>query len=110
MCTQHPRKTTGNDIGDGAVRNTGGGVRNTGGGAVKEKEQDMATSNEQWFFDPTTGEVTEGKVTGWKNRMGPYDSKELAENAFEIAKKRNDAADQAEDEDDDWGQPADWEK
>lgn len=70
----------------------------------------MANSNEQWFFDQTTGEVTEGKVTGWKNRMGPYDSKELAENAFEIAKKRNDAADQAEDEDDDWGQPADWEK
>lgn len=70
----------------------------------------MANADEQWFFDPVTGEVTEGKVSGWKNRMGPYDSKELAENAFEIAKKRNDAADQAEDDGDDWGRPASWEK
>lgn len=70
----------------------------------------MAHADEQWFFNPSTGQVTKGKVAGWNNRMGPYDSKELAENAFEIAKKRNDAADQAEDDEDDWGQPADWEK
>ena len=42
--------------------------------------------------------------------MGPYDNKELAENAFEIARRRNDAADEAEEDDDDWGQPAAWEK
>lgn len=61
-------------------------------------------------FQPLYWEVTEGKVAGWNDRMGPYDSKELAENAFEIARKRNDAADEAEEDDDDWGQPAAWEK
>ncbi|MDK4242016.1 hypothetical protein [Corynebacterium pseudodiphtheriticum] len=70
----------------------------------------MAHADEQWFFNPSTGEVTEGKVAGWNDRMGPYDNKELAENAFEIARRRNDTADEAEEDDDDWGQPAAWEK
>ena len=53
------------------------------------------------FFDPATKEVSQGKTSGWENRMGPYDTRKEAENAIEIAQARNDAADAA-DKEDDW--------
>lgn len=34
-----------------------------------------------------------GKVSGWENRMGPYNSREEAEHAIEIAQARTAAAD-----------------
>lgn len=61
----------------------------------------MSDADQKWFFDPTTKEVSQGKTSGWENRMGPYDTREEAENANGIAQARNDAADAA-DEEDDW--------
>ncbi|MCZ9306372.1 hypothetical protein L8V01_02565 [Corynebacterium sp. c8Ua_181] len=61
----------------------------------------MSDADQKWFFDPATKEVSQGKASGWENRMGPYDTREEAENAIEIAQARNDAADAA-DEEDDW--------
>ena len=59
----------------------------------------MSDADQKWFFDPTTKEVSQGKTSGWENRMGPYDTREEAENAIEIAQARNDAADAADEED-----------
>lgn len=30
----------------------------------------MATEDNQWYFDPSTGAVSQGKESGWENRMG----------------------------------------
>lgn len=56
-------------------------------------------ADEKFYFNPTTGEVTQGKVASWDNRMGPYDTREQAAHALEIAAQRNKAADEA---DEDW--------
>ncbi|MCG7279421.1 hypothetical protein MHJ95_10570 [Corynebacterium imitans] len=56
-------------------------------------------ADEKFYFNPTTGEVTQGKVASWDNRMGPYDTREEAAHALEIAAQRNKAADEA---DEDW--------
>ena len=61
----------------------------------------MSDADQKWFFDPATKEVSQGKTSGWENRMGPYGTREEAENAIEIAQSRNDAADAA-DKEDDW--------
>ncbi|WP_192930403.1 MULTISPECIES: hypothetical protein [Corynebacterium] len=55
--------------------------------------------SEQWWFDSATGQVSQDKASGWENRMGPYSSKEEAQNALEIARKRNEQADDYDDED-----------
>ncbi|MEH0147675.1 hypothetical protein V6D40_08380 [Corynebacterium sp. Q4381] len=70
-------------------------------------------SDEQFYYNPATGEVTQGKVASWDNRMGPYATREEAEQALAIAAertKRADDADEAEEADDDWGEPASWER
>lgn len=56
-------------------------------------------ADEKFYFNPTTGEVTQGKVASWDSRMGPYDTREEAAHALEIAAQRNKAADEA---DEDW--------
>ncbi|OFP35471.1 hypothetical protein [Corynebacterium sp. HMSC071B10] len=56
-------------------------------------------ADDKFYFNPTTGEVTQGKVASWDNRMGPYDTREEAAHALEIAAQRNKAADEA---DEDW--------
>ncbi|AIJ33948.1 Uncharacterised protein [Corynebacterium imitans] len=53
-------------------------------------------ADEKFYFNPTTGEVTQGKVASWDNRMGPYDTREEAAHALEIAAQRNKAADEAD--------------
>ena len=53
----------------------------------------MHENDLKWYYDLSTGEVTQGKGTGFKNRMGPYETQAEARNALEIAKGRNDAAD-----------------
>lgn len=57
-----------------------------------------------WYYDPTTGEVAEGKTGSWANRMGPYGTREEAQNALKIAEARNEAADALDEADDDWGE------
>ena len=53
----------------------------------------MTDSDKQWYYDTSTGQVTQGAESGWNNRMGPYATREEAEHAIEIAKARNEAAD-----------------
>ena len=52
--------------------------------------------NTKWYYDVATGQVTEGPESGWDNRMGPYDTREEAENALKLAAERNAAADAAD--------------
>lgn len=51
-------------------------------------------SDQQWYFDTSSGEVTQGKTSGWDNRMGPYSSRDEAEHALQIARERTRAADE----------------
>lgn len=53
----------------------------------------MTDSDKQWYYDTSTGQVTQGAESGWDNRMGPYATREEAEHAIESAKARNEAAD-----------------
>lgn len=48
---------------------------------------------EKWYFNPETKQVEQGKVSGFDKRMGPYDTKEEAARALEIAQERNEQAD-----------------
>ena len=60
-------------------------------------------SEGDFYFNTKTGQVEQGKVSSWQDRMGPYRSREEAEHAFERAAQRNHAADEAEkDWRDDW--------
>lgn len=70
----------------------------------------MSDSENQWYFDLETGEVSRDKTSGWDNRMGPYASEEEARNALTVAKNRNKAADAAEEAEEDWGVPPSWGK
>ncbi len=49
-----------------------------------------------WYYRPSTGEVMQGKQRGWEDRMGPYASREEAQQAMKLVSQRNEAAD-------DWG-------
>ena len=70
----------------------------------------MVAEDSKWFFDPSTGKVSQGKESSWNNRMGPYDSEAEARAALEIASARNQSADNEEEEDADWGATPSWEK
>lgn len=61
----------------------------------------MAASDMKWYYDLSTGEVTQGKTSGFENRMGPYDSEAEARGAIDIAAARNETADDWDDEDKD---------
>ena len=60
---------------------------------------DAEGNTTEWYYDLESGEVVEGKQTGWENRMGPYASKAEAQHALDIVHQRNKAADA---QDDDW--------
>lgn len=60
-----------------------------------------------WFYNQKTGQVEQGKVSSFENRMGPYATREQAEHALETVKARNDAADSY---DSTWEDGDDWEK
>ncbi|WP_165164186.1 SPOR domain-containing protein [Corynebacterium qintianiae] len=67
-------------------------------------------ADEQFYYNPSTGEVTQGKEAAWDERMGPYATREEAEAAIQNAKERNKQADAVEEADANWGKPASWEK
>lgn len=69
----------------------------------------MISADDKWYFDPKTGDVTQGKEGAWEDRMGPYDTRAEAARALETAAARNAAADAEEAEEDDWGEPISWE-
>ncbi|ANE04468.1 hypothetical protein [Corynebacterium crudilactis] len=60
----------------------------------------MAVEESKWFYDLSTGEVSQGKASGFENRMGPYDSEAAARKAIEIAAARTEAADNWDEEED----------
>ncbi|MDK8243561.1 hypothetical protein [Corynebacterium sp. UMB10321] len=66
--------------------------------------------NGNFYYNPTTGEITEGKEQSWENRMGPYKTREEAEDALRIAAARNQQADAEDAAEDNWGTPPSWEK
>lgn len=53
----------------------------------------MDNADLKWFFNPATGEVSQGPSGGWESRMGPYDSRAEAEGALAKIAERNKAAD-----------------
>lgn len=56
---------------------------------------------QKWYYDTKTGQVSQGKVSAWDSRMGPYDSREEAEAAIETAQQRTKEAEEYDAEDDD---------
>jgi len=67
-------------------------------------------SDEKFYFNPSTREVSQGKEGSWDDRMGPYDTREEAEQALATAQERNKAAEAQDEADDNSAQPATWEK
>ncbi|PRY17395.1 hypothetical protein [Kineococcus rhizosphaerae] len=60
----------------------------------------MAT---QWFYDTSTGTVQELEKKGQqKDLLGPYATREEAENALATAHARTEANDARDREEDDW--------
>src|SRR5699024_12315148 len=55
------------------------------------KEMLMATEESQWYFDPSTGTVSQGKQAGWENRMGHYEPEADARRAPAVTADRNKA-------------------
>ncbi|MDO4760894.1 MAG: hypothetical protein Q4A31_03095 [Corynebacterium sp.] len=62
----------------------------------------MQEEDLKWYFNTKTGEVEQGKSTNFAHRMGPYDTKEQALHALDIARERNRQADAFDEEDDNW--------
>jgi hypothetical protein len=48
----------------------------------------------EYYYNMRTGEVEEGRVSTWKDLMGPYLTREEAERALEIAAERTAAEDE----------------
>lgn len=55
------------------------------------------TDDKDWYFDLSDHTVQQGKAARGANRLGPYPTKAAAEQALEIARARNKAADDSED-------------
>ena len=56
----------------------------------------------KYYYNLETRQVEQGKVSSYDNRIGPYDTREEAEHALEIAKERNRVADAYDEQDDRW--------
>lgn len=68
----------------------------------------MAEADAQWFFNPTTGQVAQGKELAWDERMGPYGSEAEARAALDKAEQRTKAADAEDAAEDNWGVAPKW--
>ena len=56
----------------------------------------------KYYYNLETRQVERGKVSSYDNRIGPYDTREEAEHALEIARERNQIADAYDEQDDRW--------
>ena len=56
----------------------------------------------KYYYNLETRQVEQGKVSSFDNRIGPYDTREEAEHALEIARERNRIADAYDEQDDRW--------
>ncbi len=52
----------------------------------------------EFYFNIATKQVEEGKLSDWKDRMGPYPTREAAQRALDIAAARTKAWDDEDDE------------
>lgn len=50
----------------------------------------------KYWFNTTTGEVEEGRLSSWEHLMGPYATREEAQKALETARKKSQAWDDAD--------------
>lgn len=64
----------------------------------------MSEGPAQFWYNARTGEVEEGRQTSWTDRMGPYPTREAAQEALEKADRRTEAWDEEDRrwKDDDW--------
>lgn len=64
----------------------------------------MSASEEdqKWFYNQETKTVEQGRQSSFEHRLGPYDSKEEAEQAMEIVAARNAAADAYDEAEEEW--------
>ena len=62
----------------------------------------MHNEDLKYYYNLETRQVEQGKVSSYDNRIGPYDTREEAEHALEIAKERNRIADAYDEQDDRW--------
>lgn len=46
-------------------------------------------SKKQWYYNSRTHQVEHGMLSSYEYRMGPYKTRQEAEKALELAKKRN---------------------
>lgn len=63
-------------------------------------------SKKQWYYNSRTHQVEYGMLSSYEYRMGPYKTRQEAEKALELAKKRNE---EWEAEDERWAEQSDQE-
>ncbi|MBD8077520.1 SPOR domain-containing protein [Cellulosimicrobium arenosum] len=51
------------------------------------------SGDDAYYYDTATGEVHQGRAGAWTHRMGPYDTREQAQDALRLARERSDAWD-----------------
>jgi len=57
---------------------------------------DEGAEADQFWFNPTTRQVERGRLSPWTDRMGPYPTREAAEQALAGAQDRSAAWDDAD--------------
>ena len=62
----------------------------------------MHNEDLKYYYNLETRQVEQGKISSFDNRIGPYDTREEAEHALEIARERNRIADVYDEQDDQW--------
>lgn len=59
-----------------------------------DRDDEVYGEHEEYWFNPTTGEVERGRRSPWTDRMGPYPTREAALRALAIAAARTEAWDE----------------
>ncbi|WP_265522004.1 SPOR domain-containing protein [Oerskovia flava] len=62
--------------------------------SAHDVDPDEPGEPEDFYYDTRTGEVARGPVASWTHRMGPYPTREAAENALATARERSEAWDE----------------
>ena len=62
----------------------------------------MHNEDLKYYYNLETRQVEQGKISSFDNRIGPYDTREEAEHALEIAREHNRIADAYDEQDDQW--------
>jgi hypothetical protein len=55
-----------------------------------------ASESTKYYFNTQTRMVEKGRLSPWEYVLGPYETREEASRAFEIAEQRSDAWDEAD--------------